>query len=457
MDSVDGGKRSAPVGLVALVGRPNVGKSTLFNRLTRSRAALVDATPGLTRDRHYGVVQWQERVVRVVDTGGFEPDSGEPVTALMRDQTLVAVEEADMVLFVTDARTGPLADDWVIAKLLRRAGKRVVCVVNKAEGNAARDALLEFYPMGLQPMVAVSAAHGLGMDNLISLLISSQELAPEAESLVDEGIRVAVVGCPNSGKSTLINRLVGEERLVVSEQAGTTRDTIDLALKDDKGQLFTLMDTAGIRRKSRISLRIEKFSVIAAFKAMDRAEVAILVLDTERGITDQDRRVANLAVDAGCGLVFAVNKWDLAAKGRGPRRVFEQALADAFPQLSHAPVLFLSARGGEGVSPLLPTVSRVWRAGQQRIGTGPLNRWLATTLERHPLPRRAGRLVKIRYVTQVTSHPPTLLFFANLPDQVHETYRRYLENQLRDQFKLAGVSVRMVFRKSENPYDGPNA
>ncbi|MBF0401105.1 MAG: ribosome biogenesis GTPase Der [Magnetococcales bacterium] len=464
--------------LIALVGRPNVGKSSLFNRLTRSRAALVDDTPGLTRDRQYGAATVGGQSFRVVDTGGFEVVHVESVAAAMREQTLVAIEEADAIIFVTDAQAGPLADDWAVAELLRRSGKPLVCAINKAEGKGGQETALEFHQLGLHPILTISATHAIGLERLIGLIFdqlgrSEPTLSGLDVEEVEEGgaddeeIRVAVVGCPNAGKSTLINRMLGEERLVVSDMPGTTRDAIDLPVLDGEGRRFVLVDTAGIRKKSRISLRIEKYSVLAAIRAMDRAQVAVLLLDAERGITDQDRRIANLAAEAGCGLVLAVNKWDRVAsvpEGRrgagsggrsgGDRKKFLEAVALAFPQFTHAPVLFLSAKTGAGLPSLLPTVFRVWSSNRLRISTGALNRWLTDVTAQHPPPRLGGRIVKIRYATQVSVNPPTFILFTNREVEIHETYRRYLENQLRAQFNFVGASIRIVFRASsgENPY-----
>ncbi|MBF0358667.1 MAG: ribosome biogenesis GTPase Der [Magnetococcales bacterium] len=496
-------KTSQMLPIVALVGRPNVGKSSIFNRFTRSRDALVDDTPGLTRDRQYGKVSWSGRSFHVVDTGGFEPKSADIIPNLMREQTMVAVEEADLVIFVTDAKFGPQPDDWSIADMLRRTDKPVICAVNKTEGKGGIESSYEFYGLGLDPVIPIAAAHGRGMEALRSAVLEALPLLdgcekhdvavaddggwtlPEELELtdlegleqepvyaseeafdveevdseevdIDEGaeVRVAVVGCPNAGKSSLINRLLGEDRLVASEVAGTTRDSIDLPFTDGRGHNFVLIDTAGIRRKGRIALRIEKFSVMAALKAIDRAEVAVLVLDAERDdISDQDRRVATLATNAGCGLVIVVNKWDTVTGGRKAQKEYLLKIEDAFPLFPHAPVLFISAKRGRGISSLLDTVHRVWRVGRQRISTGKLNRWLSEAVEKHPPPRRAGRAIKIRYMTQIAVEPPTVLIFANRPDQVHETYRRYLEKQLREQFDFAGVPIRMLFRKGGNPFE----
>ncbi|MBF0096697.1 MAG: ribosome biogenesis GTPase Der [Magnetococcales bacterium] len=465
--------------LVALVGRPNVGKSSLFNRLTRSRAALVDDTPGLTRDRQYGTAFLEGRSFRVVDTGGFEAESPEAVVQGMREQTMVAIEEAEAIIFVTDAQSGPLADDWVVAELLRRSGKPVICAVNKAEGRNGQEMVGEFHRLGLYPLLGISAVHGVGMDgladDLLALLQARGIILPRAATVMegvraDDGeIRVAVVGCPNAGKSTLINRIVGESRLVVSDQPGTTRDAIDLPVEDGEGRRFILVDTAGIRKKSRISLRIEKYSVLAAMRAMERAQVAILLLDALRGITDQDRRVANLATEAGCGLILAVNKWDAInqleegrwgwsstreRRGGGSKKQVQEQLHLALPQLTHAPIVFVSAKSGMGVGALLPAAHQVWQSNRLRISTGALNRWLMEVTAQHPPPRQGGRVVKIRYATQVSINPPTVVLFTNREIAVHETYRRYLENQLRDHFRFVGVPIRIWFRAStsENPY-----
>ncbi|MBF0162742.1 MAG: ribosome biogenesis GTPase Der [Magnetococcales bacterium] len=474
------GPRSLP--LIALVGRPNVGKSSLFNRLTRTRAALVDDTPGLTRDRQYGTATVAGRSFRVVDTGGFEQTVEASVTAAMREQTLVAIEEADGIIFVADAQSGPLADDWAVAELLRRSGKPLVCAINKAEGKTGQERALEFHCLGLHPLLMISATHAMGMESLINQLFQQWQGATEATAEAaeeeagedapvppeEEDVRVAVVGCPNAGKSTLLNRILGESRLVVSDMPGTTRDAIDLPVQDDKGRRFILVDTAGIRKKSRISLRIEKYSVLAAIRAMERAQVAILVLDAERGITDQDRRIANLAAEAGCGLLLAVNKWDMmqraavvqqretgerSRRGSGEKQ-FLEAVQQAFPQFTHAPVLFVSAKSGLGMRALLPTALRVWESNRLRISTGALNRWLNEATTQHPPPRLGGRVVKIRYATQVAVNPPTLVLFTNREVEVQESYRRYLENQLRSHFAFVGATIRILFRASSgsNPY-----
>lgn len=444
--------------LIALVGRPNVGKSTLFNRLTRSRQALVDDTPGLTRDRQYGTATLEGQRFHVVDTGGFLADPGETVAELIRQQAMVAVEEADAIILVTDVRDGPMPDDHHIADLLRRSGKPVVCAVNKSEGNTRENIALSFHELGLAEVIPLSAAHGLGMGELLAAISRQLELpeTPDEEPEEVSAIRVAVVGSPNAGKSSLLNRLLGAERLVTSEIPGTTRDSVPLPFTDKQGRPFVLVDTAGIRRKSRISLRVEKYSVIAALKAMDQAHVAILVLDALRGITTQDQRIASHALEAGCGLILAINKWDLVVAERElAMRNYHAAIRDAFPRLTHAPVAFVSAATGMRVARLPELAAKVWENHQRRVATGPLNRWLEETLLRLPPPRVAGgRAIKLRYATQVAVGPPTLTLFTNFPEQIPDSYRRFLENRLRETFPLEGTPVRLFFRKShDNRYD----
>ncbi|MBF0621718.1 MAG: ribosome biogenesis GTPase Der [Magnetococcales bacterium] len=460
--------------LIALVGRPNVGKSTLFNRLTRSRKALVDETPGMTRDRQYGRVSWDGFRFRMVDTGGYESDPEESVVDLIREQSLVAMEEADAIILITDGQTGLLSDDLEIAKKLRDHGKLVVCAVNKTESRHAQGSEHEFHQLGLGPVVPIAAVHGQGIDKLLRVLHyhlalthkgglrGDQSAEPPAKSKrerdEDAPIRVAVVGCPNAGKSSLINQLVGEQRVVASDLPGTTRDAVDIPLTDkETGQAFTLVDTAGIRRRSRVSMRIEKFSVLMALKALQRADVAVLMLDAERGITDQDKRIAGYAMDRGCGILVAVNKWDLK-HGQGRRNVeseFRQELEIALPRLmSHAPLLFISAKTGRQTGRILPQLVKIYQASCQRLGTGVLNRWLQSVVESHPPPRVAGgRLLKLRYMTHVAERPPALVMFANLPAKLPESYKRYLENRFRASFGFEGVPLRFLFRKGENPFE----
>ncbi|MBF0310310.1 MAG: ribosome biogenesis GTPase Der, partial [Magnetococcales bacterium] len=423
--------------LVALVGRPNVGKSTLFNRLTRSRQALVDDTPGLTRDRQYGKGVWEEMPFRIVDTGGFA-EPGEEMADRIREQALVAMEEADGVILVTDGRSGLLPDDQEIAERLRRSGKAFVCAVNKCESREADASSGEFFRMGVGDVMPISALHGLGVDDLMERLFAKLH-HPEPETAetghpADTALRVALVGCPNVGKSSLVNRLLGEGRQVVSDIPGTTRDSVDIPFQDREGRWQVLVDTAGLRRKNRISLRVEKYAVMAAMRAMERANVAILVFDAQRGMTDQDRRIASLAWEAGCGLVFAINKWDLLPGAERPTLAQAQkALKEALPEMGHGPIVPVSAMNGFGVEKLLPAARQVWTGMQRRLSTGELNRWLRETVDKHGPPRTGpGQSVKLRYITQVEVSPPLLVVFGNHPEGLADGYRRYLDNQLRE-------------------------
>ncbi|MBF0142747.1 MAG: ribosome biogenesis GTPase Der [Magnetococcales bacterium] len=449
--------------LLALVGRPNVGKSSLFNRLTASRRALVDSLPGATRDRQYGEGKWSGGTFRVVDTGGFEGNakSGESEAIIkerVREQMLAAVAEADGLILVTDGQSGPVAEDWEMAALLRRTGKPVTVAVNKTEGRGGMESALTFHELGIRSVVAISAAHGQGIEALLAELMGSlvgcgaEEGEPDP-AMATAGIRVAIIGRPNVGKSTLVNRLIGDERMIVSAVAGTTRDSIDLPLEDKRHGRFVLVDTAGIRRRGRITLRMEKFSVMSALASIERAEVAVLVLDAEAGIAEQDQRVAGLAWEAGRGMVFAVNKWDQVKGGRGGRRLFLEEWRRAFPRLGSSPLLFLSGLTGEGVGALLPAVKAMRRAWGKRIGTGPLNRWFEEAVGAYPPPRDGGGRIKLRYITQVGVEPPAFVIFANRPEGVEVSYCRYLENRLRESFDLGGVPLKLMLRKGENPFE----
>ncbi|MBF0124483.1 MAG: ribosome biogenesis GTPase Der [Magnetococcales bacterium] len=452
--------------LIALVGRPNVGKSTLFNRLTRSRRALVDNQPGVTRDRHYALADWNDRAYRLVDTGGFESATATPLIGAIREQAWLAVVEADLVLLVTDARSGLSADDLEIANRLRTIGKPVICVANKSEGRGGTLAAFDFCELGFDAVVAISAAHGEGITTLMTAVWRHfpvvkervEAASSEAQQPIVQppaAIRLAVVGCPNVGKSSLVNRLVGEERLLASEIAGTTRDSIDVPFTDANGHPFVLVDTAGIRRKSRISLRLEKFTIAAALRTIERADVVLLLLDASRGVNDQEQQIAHEVIKAARPMVLAVNKWDTMPRDRISVRQFTEALQQAFPRFSHAPMLFISARTGRNVQQILPQVSRIRQAACQRISTGILNRWLEETLQQHPPPRAATRPLKLRYLSQVSVDPPTMAFFVNLPDQIPDSYQRYLENQLRQRFGFSGVPLRLLFRGKDNPYHDP--
>ncbi|MGN7614458.1 ribosome biogenesis GTPase Der [Magnetococcales bacterium HHB-1] len=454
---------------IALVGRPNVGKSTLFNKLTRSRKALVDNTPGLTRDRQYGMVTRRTALgllhFQIIDTGGVESETGDTVGLMINKQAQKAIEEADGILFLTDGAQGLSSEDRVIAEKLRHSNKPVICAVNKTEKGSDLNAANTFFELGGFDIVPISARYGHGINKALEELFSkgnllsinqsrqkSEQKTPSPEK--EEALSVCVIGCPNVGKSSLINRILGEDRLVVSEISGTTRDTIDLQIKSPDGNHFLFTDTAGIRRKKQSKRRVEKYSIMAAFKAMNRAQVAIFVFDAQRGVTDQDIRVALYAYDKGCGAVIAVNKWDLIQKER--KHAAKQFLEDfhlRFPQLAHIPMLFVSAQTGRQINRILPMVSRVGKTLHERIATPELNRWLQETIGRHPPPRLPhNRQLKIRYLTQAEGTPPTFIFFANHPAKIAASYQRYLESQLRENFDFKGVPIHLIFKKGENPY-----
>ena len=437
--------------VVALVGRPNVGKSTIFNRLCGSRDALVADLPGLTRDRRYGRARLAGRTVTLIDTGGLTHETGN-VYAQMSNQAMLAIDEADVAVFVTDAQEGLAASDTDIARDLRRRGKAVVVAVNKIDG-APGLATHEFAALGFDDCCPVSATHGRGMADLAEAVAARlpEEGTGPASDL--PGIRVAVVGRPNVGKSTLINRFLGEERQVVDSTPGTTRDAIDIPFGD-----FLLIDTAGVRRRGRVEAgpkmqcTVEKFSIVKTLAALERAEVAVVVVDAREGVVEQDLHVLDYAIDAGAGIVLAVNKWDGLDKDEraAARTSVERRLAFA-PWI---PLRYVSALHGRGVKSLLGVVSNVYRAGDFDVQTAELNRILAEATADHPPPLVQGRAIKLRYAHKGGDHPPTVVVHGNRTEALPQSYRRYLVNRYRDELDLVGVPVRLETRTTRNPYAG---
>lgn len=438
--------------IVAVVGRPNVGKSTLFNRLIGEKRAIVLDTPGVTRDRNFGDARWQGRHFTVVDTGGFEPASDDDMLTNMRKQALMAIDEAEVVIFVLDGRDGLLDADREVAELLRRAGRRVVYAVNKIDGRAHEQLAADFYALGVESLHPISAEHGRGVGRLLDAVA---ELLPvTAADDEDEGItRFALLGRPNAGKSTLANRLIGQNRMIVSEVPGTTRDAIDIPLEIE-GRPYVLIDTAGLRRKKKIERGTsEGYSAVRTLRAMDRCHVAVILFDAVDGITDQDAKVAGIAAEKGRALVFAVNKWDAIDKDNKTAKRYADELARKVPFASYAPVVFMSGLTGQRVHRLIEQIDRVRAAHVTRISTGKLNRWLEQTLARHQPPVVRNRRLRFYYATQVRNAPPTIMLSCNDPEAVHFSYQRYLVNQFRETFDLPGTPVRLIFRGKDDRFE----
>ena len=438
--------------VIALVGRPNVGKSTLFNRLTRSRDALVADQPGLTRDRKYGIGKLGTRPYLVVDTGGISGNL-EGVESLMVDQVQLAIGEADHVLFLVDAREDCSVSDQAIAEELRRTGKPITVVANKSENLDKLAASSEFYALGLGEPAVISAAHGRGVKSLIEKVI--KQLPPEFEAVEEQPdekrIKIALVGRPNVGKSTMINRLLGEERVVAYDQPGTTRDSIAIPF-DKNGNQYTLIDTAGVRRKSKVSDRIEKFSAIKTLQAIEEANVVLLVLDAQAGIGEQDATIAGYILDAGRALLVVINKWD----GLDPdeREVIKSEMQRKLPFLDFAAWRFVSALHGSGIGNLMEKVDQAYRNATRDLSTPELTRILEDCVMEHQPPMVKGRRIKLRYAHQGGKNPPIIVIHGNQADQTPNAYKRYLTNRFRKVFDFAGTPVRLEFRTGENPYEG---
>jgi len=439
--------------VLAIIGRPNVGKSTLFNRLTKSRDAIVADFAGLTRDRHYGDAVSEGREFIVIDTGGFEPTSETGIVHEMAKQTRQAVAEADAVLFVVDVRAGLSAQDHDIARFLRSAGKRALLVVNKAEGMSESPALNEFHELGLGTIHPVSASHGQGIRSLLDAALEGFDFgkADDSDDLSDDRpIRLAVAGRPNVGKSTLINTWLGEERLVAFDQPGTTRDAIHVPF-ERAGRRYELIDTAGLRRKGRVFEAIEKFSVVKTLQAIADANVAVLLLDATQGVSDQDAHIAGYILDSGRAVVVAVNKWD--AVDAYQREMLERSLAQRLAFLRYAEVLHISAKKRQGLAPLWNAIGQAHDASRAKLPTPVLTRLLQDAVA-HQAPKRAGRVrPKLRYAHQGGMNPPIVVIHGNALDQVTDAYKRYLEGRIRAHFKLVGTPLRIELRSSRNPFD----
>ena len=441
--------------IVVIAGRPNVGKSTLFNRLAGRRIALVADTPGVTRDSKDAEAQLRGRMVRLIDTAGLEEAAPETLAGRMRAGSAGAVSQADLVLFVLDARAGVTPADEHFAQWLRRQGKPVLLVANKAEGRTATSSILDAYALGLGDPVGVSAEHGDGVADLMSEI--ADRLPPVAEAVGgEEGderpLKLAIVGRPNAGKSTLINRLLGDERMITGPEPGLTRDAVATILSDDQGRAVELVDTAGMRRRARVEEALEKMSVGSAIQALKMAEVVVLTLDAVEGIHDQDLQIARLVEREGRACIVALNKWDAVADRNATRKAIMERLEDSLAQMKGIPVVTLSALTGAGVDRLLPAVRKAHEVWNKRVPTGELNRWFEHALETHQAPLVSGRRLKLRYVTQAKARPPTFVVFGTRAEQTPEDYTRYLVNSLRDTFKLPGTPIRLQLRGTKNPF-----
>lgn len=435
--------------ILVLVGRPNVGKSTLFNRLTGTRDALVADLPGLTRDRQYGSGEFEDRAFIVVDTGGLMPDSADPLAVLAEDQAQLALKEADHVLFLVDVQRGRTGADESIARHLRKLGKPITLLVNKSEGRPHANAAGDFYALGLGEPLTISAEHGQGVHALLSHVLSGLPAAAPEPPREDGSVRVAIVGRPNVGKSTLINRLLGEERVLAADVPGTTRDSIAVPFEYG-GQPYTLIDTAGIRRRARVWEAIEKFSIVKTLAAIERAHVVIAVVDAQNDIGEQDAKLMGLVAQRGRAMVFAINKWDgLSAADRDQVR-YQVSLK--LPFLDYAPVHFIAAKHGSGLGELMEDVQLAYEAATREFSTPELNRILEAAVEAHQPPAVLGRRIKLRYAHQGGRNPPRIVVHGNQTDKLPDSYKRYLANQFRAELKLTGVPLLLSFKTGDNPF-----
>jgi GTP-binding protein len=432
-----------PLSIVALVGRPNVGKSTLFNRLVGEQIAVVEDEPGTTRDRNYGEVEWAGKSFTLVDTGGLQGDPNTEIGRLVRAQARIAIDEADLIVFCVDSPEGLTGDDLAVADILRKSGKPIVVAATKTDNPARRLDATDLYRLGFEEVIPVSSLHGTGTGDLLDWLMErlpATEPPPE-----DDHPRIAIVGRPNVGKSSMLNAIVGKERSIVSNVPGTTRDAIDSDI-EHAGQQITLVDTAGIRRRGRIEVGIEKYSVFRALRAVSRAHVALIVIDASEGVTAQDTHLGGYVRQSGRGAVLVVNKWDLLPKEPDAAKRFDAQLREDFKFMPWAPIVHVSAKTGSRVARPLDAALAAYEQRQRRVGTGELNRVVKNALAAHAPPSRRGRSLRIYYATQAETEPPTFVFFVNDPELVHVTYERFLENQLREAFDFTGTPIRLRFR-----------
>ena len=436
--------------VVAIVGRPNVGKSTLFNKLIGDRLSIVKNEPGVTRDRLYREMEWSGKEFLLVDTGGLEPKTDDFMMNKIKEQAQVAIDEADVVIFLVDGKSGITGLDEDVANVLRKKDKKVVVAVNKID-NYMRDQenILEFYALGFEDVIGISGEHKINLGDLLDAVISKFDRKKEKSR--EEGLKIAVLGRPNAGKSSLVNKLLNEERSIVSDIAGTTRDSIDSSLKYD-GETYTLIDTAGIRKQSKIEDSIEYYSVLRAVKSIKRADVCVLMLDATELLTEQDKRVAGLIYEERKPIIIAINKWDLIEKDNTSVKNFTELVKADLPFLSYAPVITISALTGKRTINILEQAKFINEEYHKKITTGLLNQILSEMIAQNPVPTRKGRAVKINYATQVGEAPPRFVFFSNNPELIHFSYQRYIENKLREYFGFEGCPIDIVFNKKNEGY-----
>lgn len=432
--------------IVAIVGRPNVGKSTLFNKISGSRISIVEDTPGVTRDRIYNDIEWNGRALTLVDTGGIEPRVDDMMLGYMREQAQTAIETADVIVFMVDVTTGVTASDRDVATMLMKSRKPLILCVNKVDsvGELPME-YYEFYELGIDgDPIPVSSVHGTGTGDLLDRIV---ELCPDTEAEEeDDSIKVAVIGKPNAGKSSIINKILGENRLIVSNIAGTTRDAIDTAFENEFGR-YTFIDTAGIRRQSKVNDRIEKFGVLRSKAAVERADVCLILIDGTEGLTEQDERIAGLAHEAGKPSVIVVNKWDVVEKDNGTVKAFEDKIHTGLAYMSYAPIMFVSAKTGQRVGKLFELINRIYEQSCMRISTGMLNDVLSDAVMRVQPPTDKGRRLKIYYITQTSVKPPVFVIFCNDAERFHFSYQRYIENQIREVFGFYGTPIVITVRQ----------
>ncbi|MEE8008906.1 ribosome biogenesis GTPase Der [Clostridioides difficile] len=434
---------SRPV--VAVVGRPNVGKSTIFNKFAGKRISIVENTPGVTRDRIFAEVEWLDKYFTLVDTGGIEPDSEDIILFQMRNQAMLAMDMSHVILFIVDGKAGITAADKEIAQLLRKTKKPVILVVNKIDSQSQFDNIYDFYELGFGTPFAVSGANSMGFGDLLDEIVENFPAGLDTE-YEEDIIRVAITGKPNAGKSSILNKILGEERVIVSPIAGTTRDAIDTYFEKN-GQKFLLIDTAGLRRKSKIYETIEKYSVIRAMSAVDRADVVLIVIDALEGVTEQDTKVAGIAHDEGKGCIFVINKWDLIEKDNKTMSNYTKDIKEKFPFMMYAPIVFVSAKTNQRMNKILDTVEYVSNEHSKRISTSALNEVIGEAVMLNQPPSDKGRRLKIYYGTQTDIRPPKITLFINDKDLTHFSYQRYLENKIRENFGFEGTSIKFEYRQ----------